>query len=124
MDNTQSSFLSQEDAQELAAQQLETITGGTGGGGKTVSPKEFGKEYADAYNSASEHLRQPFFSANYSAANQVSGRQLAGEVAKPDHEGLFPPYVDGMASVITGRVIVRPSKFDNDHARNILKNLD
>src|SRR5689334_1739790 len=107
MDNTQSPFLPQEDAQELAEQQLETITGG---GGKTVSPKEFGKTYADAYNSASEHLRQPVFTANYSAANQVSGRQLANEVEKPLHETFFPPVADSLASAITGRVIVNPSR--------------
>ena len=121
MDNTQSPFLSQEGVQELAEQQLETITGG---GPKVVSHQEFGKTYADAYNSASEHLRQPFFTSNYSSANQVSGRQLAGEVEKPLHEGYFPPTTDHMVNAITGKVIVHPSKFANDEARNVLKKLD
>ena len=116
MDNTQSSFLSQEDAQELAEQQLETITGG---GGKVVSPKEFGKEYANAYNSASEHLRQPFLTANSSAANQVSGRMLAGEVEKPLHDAFFPPVET--ANAITGRTNIQPSRFANDELRAVLK---
>jgi hypothetical protein len=118
MDNTQSPFLSQEDAQELAEQQLETITGG---GGKVVSPQEFGKPYADAYNSASEQLRQPFLTANSSAANQVSGRMLAAEVEKPLHEAFFPPIADHTESARTGRTIIQPSRFANDELRAILK---
>jgi hypothetical protein len=116
MDNTQSPFLSQEDAQELAEQQLETITGG---GGKVVSPQEHGKTYADAYNSAAEHLRQPFLTANSSAAIQVSGRQLAGEVEKPLHDTFFPPIET--ANVITGETFIQPSRFANDELRAILK---
>lgn len=119
MDNTQSSFLSQEDAQELAEQQLETITGGTGGDPKVVSHKEFGKEYANAYNSAFSDLRQPFLTANSSAANQVSGRMLAGEVEKPLHDAFFPPVET--ANPITGRTNIQPSRFANDELRAILK---
>jgi hypothetical protein len=116
MDNTQSPFLSQEGVQELAEQQLETITGG---GPKVVSHQEFGKTYADAYNSASEHLRQPFLTSNQSAANQVSGRQLAGEKEKPLHEGFFPPVYTIIPN--TGNVRVDPSKYANDEYRAIFK---
>src|SRR5690349_24396956 len=115
MDNTQSPFLSQEDAQELTEQHLETITGG--GGPKTVTAQEHGSTYANVYNSASPHLRQPFFTANYSEANQVSGRQLANEQEKSLHDGFFPPVTTIIPN--TGHVRVDPSRFANDEGRAV-----